>query len=114
MEWFKMSAEIGSNAKVGSISDRAFRALVNCWAWAMQQESGGRLPAQAAQLIPRVRDDSLRELEQAGLLEANGDSGWAIHDWAEHQALALDWQERRERDAARKRAERSYQRRYTK
>lgn len=105
MDWFKVEARIGTNEKVDDLSDGAFRSLIHLWGYAMQHENGGKVPAHAARLIPRVTAGRLAELEQAGFIHPNG-SGYVIHDWDEHQEVALQLQDKRRRDAARKKEER--------
>lgn len=107
MDWFKVEARIGSNEKVDELSDGAFRALIHVWAHAMAHENGGRVPANAARLIPRVNAKRLAELEAAGFIHRNGGPGWDIHDWDEHQAEALAAHEKRKADIERKREHRA-------
>ena len=100
MDWFKVSARLASNEKVDELTDGAFRALINIWCHAAEQENGGRVPQAARRLIPRVTPSRLRELEERGFIHRNG-VGWVIHDWDDHQADAEAL--RRIRENARKR-----------
>lgn len=113
MDWFKVEARIGTNEKVDDLSDGAFRSLIHIWGYAMQHENGGRVPANAPRLIPRVTARRLEELVAAGFIHPNG-AGYVIHDWDEHQEEALKLQEKRKLDAARKRDERAAQRKAAK
>lgn len=106
MDWFKVEARIGTSEKVDGLSDGAFRSLIHIWGYAMQHENGGRVPGNAARLIPRVTARRLEELVDAGFIHPNG-TGFVIHDWDEHQEEALKLQEKRRRDADRKKAERA-------
>jgi len=106
VDWFKVAADIGTSAKVDELSDRAYRGMTYLWGYAMRHETGGRVPPNAARIVPRVTPAVLRELEQRRFLHRNG-TGWVIHDWDEHQGEALKVQEKRVRDAERKRAARS-------
>jgi hypothetical protein len=106
MDWFKVAADIGTSAKVDELSDRAYRGMTYLWGYAMRHETGGRVPPNAARIVPRVTPAVLRELEQRGFLHRNG-TGWVIHGWDEHQGEALKVQEKRVRDAERKRAARN-------
>jgi len=101
VDWFKVEARIGSNEKADLLSDRAFRGLVHLWGYAMQHENGGRVPANAHRLVPRVTAKVLVELVDAGFIHPNG-NGWEIHDWHEHQEEALKLQDKRRKDAVRK------------
>jgi len=107
VDWFKVAADIGTSAKVDELSDRAYRGMTYLWGYAMRHETGGRVPPNAARIVPRVTPAVLRELEQRGFLHRNG-TGWVIHDWDEHQREALKLQEDRQRErerAKRRRAE---------
>jgi hypothetical protein len=84
VDWFKVEARIGTNEKVDDLSDGAFRSLIHIWGYAMQHENGGRVPANAPRLIPRVTARRLEELVAAGFIHPNG-AGYVIHDWDEHQ-----------------------------
>ena len=105
MDWCKLDADIAGNPKVAALSDGAFRAMVHLWAYAMRHETKGRIPSTVAQLVPRVTKRRLGELERAGVLEPNS-SGWLIHDWDEHQRVALELEERKARDRRRAKAKR--------
>lgn len=103
MDWFKVDAAIWANPKVEDLTDRAYRAMTYVWGYAMQRETGGSVPHNIARLIPRVTPKALTELEEQGFIDRNG-NGWHIHDWDHHQAEALAIQEKRKKDADRKRA----------
>lgn len=106
MDWFKWDANADTNEKVDSLTDGEFRAFLNMCGYAMRHENGGRVPAGATRLIQRVTDARITGLISKGFLHP-AETGWVIHDWAEHQEVALKWKERKERDTARKREERS-------
>ena len=106
MDWFKVDSRIATNPKIDDLTDGAYRALTYLWGHAMTHETGGRIPATASRLIPRVRPKQLAELEKNGFLHRNGD-GWVIHDWEEHQRAALGIQEKKRKDVERKRAARA-------
>lgn len=106
MDWFKVDADIALNEKADELSDGAFRALTHLWGHAMRLENGGHVPKAAHRLVPRVTPARLKELEDKGFIHRNG-NGWVLHDWEEHQREALAVQEKRRKDAARKRAERA-------
>ena len=108
MDWFKVETRIATHEKVDDLSDGAFRALINIWAHAAQQENDGRVPPTAARLIPRVTPARLRELESKGFIHANG-KGWVIHDWEDHQADALALKRIRENARKRRAAHRERQ-----
>ena len=108
MDWAKLDAGIAFNPKAAGLSDGAFRAMVHLWGWAMGQETGGHVPPVVVAVVPRVTTKRLDELERLGFLDRNGDSGWRIHDWEEHQSEAVALAERRraERErSARRRAQ---------
>ena len=109
MDWFKVEAKISSNEKVDGLSDRAFRSMIYLWAYAMDHENGGRVPANAHRLVPVVTRRALEELEGSGFIRRNG-TGWEIHDWEQHQEEALAFQDRRRREAERLREYRRAQR----
>ncbi len=106
MDWFKLDADHAVNEKLDRLTDAEFRAFMAICGHAMRQENGGRVPEAAHRLIPRVTAPRIKALVAKGFLHPNG-SGWVIHDWDEHQEEALAIQDKRQRDAARKRAARS-------
>lgn len=106
MDWFKVDADHAVNEKIDRLTDGEFRAFMAICGHAMRTENGGRVPEAAHRLIPRVTKARIKALEAKGFLHRNG-TGWVIHDWDEHQAEALAIQDKRKRDAARKRAARA-------
>lgn len=106
MDWFKLDADHAVNEKLDRLTDAEFRAFLAICGHAMRQENDGRVPAAAHRLIPRVTKPRIKALVDKGFLHPNGD-GWLIHDWDEHQEEALAIQEKKKRDAARKRASRA-------
>jgi hypothetical protein len=106
VDWFKVDSTIWTNPKVEDLSDRAYRAMTYVWGYAMQRETGGYVPHNIARLIPRVTVKAIEELEGQGFLRRNG-NGWHIHDWEDHQREALAVQDKRRRDAERKKAKRA-------
>jgi len=109
VDWFKVESDIAQNPKVDDLTDGEYRALTYLWGYAMRRECGGQIPPSAPRLIPRVTIGRIRALEAKGFLEPNpnGIGGWLIHDWEEHQREALAVQDKRRRDAERKRRDRA-------
>ena len=102
MDWFKVESNIATNPKIHELSHPAYRVLTYLWGHAMTHENGGRIPLSAPTLIPYATPRRLAELEAHGFIHANG-AGWILHDWDEHQHDALIAQEKKRRDAKRKR-----------
>lgn len=102
VDWFKVDSDIATNPKVHDLSGNAYRALTFLWGHAMRHETGGLIPHSAPTLIPHVTVRLLKDLESRGFLHENG-GGWVLHDWDEHQHEALLAQEKKRRDAKRKR-----------
>lgn len=102
MDWFKVESNIATNPKIDALSHPAYRVLTYLWGHAMTHETGGHIPTTATRLIPHATKARIAELEARGFLHENG-SGWVLHDWDVHQHDALIAQDKKRRDAKRKR-----------
>lgn len=102
MDWFKVEADIAYNPKIDELSHVEYRVLTYLWGHAMRQENGGHTPARISRLVPYATARVIESLENKGFLHRNGE-GWVIHDWEEHQHDALIAQDKKRRDAQRKR-----------
>jgi hypothetical protein len=88
--------------KVGALSDRAFRLLIETWCWCSRHLTDGRVPRGTwnRQATPKAR----RELVEAGLVEDLGSEGVVMHDYLVHQRSRAEVEEVavERREAARK------------
>lgn len=96
MDWFKTAASFWSHPKIADLKDRHFRVLVSAWGYAAQHNTDGHISPAALRIIGGRPADA-KTLVDAGLLIPNG-NGWHIHDWEDHQAAAVAWHQKRERD----------------
>jgi len=77
--------------KVETLSDRAFRLLVETWCWSSRHLTDGRVPANIWRR--RGTPAARRELTDAGLVEDHGPEGVRMHDYLEHQRSKAEVEE---------------------
>lgn len=89
--------------KVETLSDRAFRLLVETWCWSSRYLTDGHVPANIWRR--RGTPAARRELTAAGLVEDHGTDGVRMHDYLEHQRSKAEVEEiRANRRAAQQKA----------
>jgi hypothetical protein len=69
--------------KVETLSDRAFRLLIETWCWSARHLTDGRMPR--AVWNRRATPKARRELVDAGLVIDHGPDGIEMHDYLQHQ-----------------------------
>jgi hypothetical protein len=74
--------------KVETLSDRAFRLLVETWCWSSRHLTDGRVPRNI--WLRRGTPKARRELVTAGLVEDLAGDGVQMHDYLEHQRSRAD------------------------
>ncbi|HEY2066345.1 MAG TPA: hypothetical protein VGG84_10340 [Gemmatimonadaceae bacterium] len=97
----KFTLSFPNHRKIAILSDAAFRCLVEATLWSRSEMLDGLLPRRYALATWSV--DVLAELcnnddEKPSLIEV--ESGWRIHDYAEHQETKSEIEARRERNRA--------------
>ena len=99
MDWFRVESTIYDHPKLTRLSCKAFRSLLNSWAFSARHETGGEIPHVSTKMLgltKRVAD----ELVDAGLL-IRTDKGFSVHEWEQHQHDAYLVERRRRKDAQR-------------
>lgn len=98
MAWQKIDDRMVEHAKIAPLSDGAFRAMVEMWAYASRNLTDGLVPTRDARRIGTAKQ--LTELVDAGLFHVVT-GGWVAHDWLDHNPPAIDVKAKREAEAAR-------------
>lgn len=100
--FIKIALDFADNEKIAPLSDAAFRALVEMTIWSRKQESDGWLASRLAlaKWSPEVVHELSTNHPQFPSLVAceDGEKGWQIHDYADHQETKADIEARRERN----------------
>lgn len=82
--FIKVHEDMPDHWKIEPLSDRAFRLLVETWCWCKRLSNDGMMTAPTWERRGTARTRA--ELERAGLVERDADSGFVVvHDY-------LDWQ----------------------
>jgi hypothetical protein len=97
----KFTLDFADNPKIGPLSDAAFRCLVEITLWSARYQTDGFVAKRLA--LARWSLDALNELcdndaDHPSLLAT--ESGWIIHDYAQHQTTRAEIRARQEQARA--------------
>lgn len=79
MAW--LDDRIQTHPKIVALSDRAYRAWINCLCYCSMHGTGGHLDAAIS--VHRIPKTIVRELVRARVWDEEDDGFW-VHDWQEH------------------------------
>lgn len=111
MAWAKLDDRFHSHPKALQVWERDPAALglyALALSWAADHKTDGLLPTEWINRqvpVQRDRDRLLATLQEAKLLESNGE-GWLIHDYLDYNPSRAEEQAKREADAERQRRHR--------
>lgn len=103
MSWARLDDKFPEHEKVTELSDRAFRVLVTAICYSSRNLTDGHLKPSVLAAATGGRKTALGELEQAGLMEKNGNGGYQIHDYLDYNPTAEKVKRDREEAARRMR-----------
>lgn len=95
---------LGEHPKIEALRDNDFRAFIRCLCWASRRGTDGHIPPHMLGALQMNRGQAQRMVD-AGVLDTNGDGGWVIHGYLEHNPPS-DPEARRRWYAARRQRER--------
>jgi hypothetical protein len=86
--WIRLHDEMPEHPKIGGLSDRSFRLLIDTWCWCGRHLTDGHVPAKIWSKggTPSAR----RELLAAGLIEPLEDGSFQVHDYLYWQRSAVE------------------------
>jgi hypothetical protein len=104
MPWARFDERFPWHRKVRRIPDAAFRLHVSAVCWCSEHLTDGFVPAGDLLLVSDVKrpGSAVGALVSAGMWEL-ADDGWQIHDYLDYNPSKAEVEEKREKDAERKR-----------
>ncbi len=78
---------MGEHPKIEALSDRDFRAFIRALCWSSRRQTDGHIPPQVLGALQMTKAQATRMVD-AGVLNTNGDGGWVIHGYLDHNPPA--------------------------
>lgn len=69
--------------KIEALKDTDFRAFIRALCWSSRRQTDGHIPPHMLKALQMTKGQAQR-LVEAGVLDVNGDGGWVIHGYLEH------------------------------
>ena len=100
MGYVAIQDSFGEHEKIEQLTDKDFRAFIRVICWASRRQTDGHIPLHMLSAL-RMSEEQVKRMVEVGVIDRNGDGGWVIHDYLDHNP-PKDPGERRKWYAARR------------